>query len=337
MALVRRLPSIRFLIVAFFAIWSHQSATAQSAESFFKGKNFTYIISAGAGGGYDLYGRLTAEFMQKHMPGSTVVVKNMPGAGHLIGANALYASPADGYTLGTFSTGLIYNQLSQSNNVRYDLTKMSWIGKAGTDPRVIVIASQHPVKDYPDFIAQKTPLNFAASGPGSASYVEMMLLGKSLGMPIRILTGYTGSNDQLAMRRGEIAGTIGSRSSVQQFVENGYGRLIAQIGGSEKDVPQLSDFSMSESARASIALIKSQGDIARLTAGPPGIPANRLTILINAYRDAMNDPALHDRANKLGYSIEPAFGDDVRRIIEVALQQSDETIRLLTEALNPPK
>lgn len=337
MAIVRRLPGVLFFVASFFAAWSNQNVAAQSADAFFKGKSFTYIISAGAGGGYDLYGRLTAEFMQKHMPGSTVVVKNMPGAGHLIGANALYASPADGYTFGTFSTGLIYNQLSQSNNVRYDLTKMSWIGKAGTDPRVIVIASQLPVKDYPEFLAHKTPLNFAASGPGSASYVEMMLLGKSLGMPIRILTGYTGSNDQLAMRRGEIAGTIGSRSSVQQFIENGYGRLIAQIGGSEKDVPQLSEYATSESSQKSIALIKSQGDIARLTAGPPSIPAHRLTLLINAYRDAMNDSTLHDRAMKLGYSIEPAFGDDVRRIIDLALQQSDDTIALLKEALNPPK
>jgi tripartite-type tricarboxylate transporter receptor subunit TctC len=337
MTYVCRNSGIMGLMLIFFIAGSHQNAWAQSAESFFRGKSFTYIISAGAGGGYDLYGRLTAEFMQKHMPGSTVVVKNMPGAGHLIGANALYASPADGYTFGTFSTGLIYNQLSQSNNVRYDLTKMSWIGKAGTDPRVILIASQSPIKTYPELIANKVPQNFAASGPGSASYVEMMLLGKNLGLPIRILTGYTGSNDQLAMRRGEIMGTIGSRSSVQQFVENGYGRLVAQIGGSEKDTPQLSEFNMSDAAKRSIALIKSQGDIARPTAGPPAIPENRLAFLIEAYRAAMSDPSLLDRATKFGYSIEPAFGEDVRNIIELALQQSDETIALLKEALTVPK
>ena len=139
------------------------------------------------------------------------------------------------------------------------------------------------------------------------------------------------------MRRGEITGTIGSRSSVQQFVENGYGRLIAQIGGSEQDTPQLSDFTMSDAAKRSIALIKSQGDIARPTAGPPAIPANRLAFLIEAYRAAMNDPSLQERATKFGYSIEPAFGDDVRNIIELALQQSDETIALLKEALTAPK
>jgi hypothetical protein len=63
------------------------------------------------GGGYDSYGRLVAEYMQRNLPGSTFVVKNVPGAGHIIGANSIYASKADGLTLGTFNTGLIYNQL----------------------------------------------------------------------------------------------------------------------------------------------------------------------------------------------------------------------------------
>jgi len=314
-----------------------QEAQAQSSDAFYRNKNFTYIISAGAGGGYDVYGRLTAEFMQKHLPGSTFVVKNMPGAGHLIGANALYASPADGYTIGTFSPGLIYNQLSKSNGVRYDLTKMSWIGKAGTDPRVIMVAAQVPINSYSELIGHGGKLNFSASGLGSASYVEMMLLAKTVNLPIRILTGYSGSSDQLAMRRGEIAGTIGSLSSVQQFVDNGFGRLIAQIGGSTKGTPHLSDFDMSENARKSVALIQSQSDMSRLTAAPPGITAEKLAILIDAYRKAMNDPALQDRATKLGYPVEPAFGDDVRKIVETALKQSDETIALLKEALTEQK
>lgn len=325
------------LLIGIVSGLANQRALAQNADSFYRNKNFTYIISAGAGGGYDVYGRLTAEFMQKHLPGSTFIVKNMPGAGHLIGANALYASAADGYTIGTFSPGLIYNQLSKSTGVRYDLTKMSWIGKAGTDPRVIMIAAQAPINSYSEFINYKNKLNFSASGPGSASYVEMLLLMKTVGLPIRILTGYSGSSDQLAMRRGEIAGTIGSRSSVQQFVDNGYARLIAQIGGSGKEIPHLSDLTTGENARRSIALIQSQSDMSRLTAGPPDIAPPKMSILVEAYRKAMSDPALQDRATKLGYPVEPAFGDDVRKIVEAALMQSDETVALLKEALNEPK
>jgi len=312
-------------------------AFAQDRSSFYKNRTFSYIISAGAGGGYDLYGRLVAEFMQRQLPGSTFVVKNMAGAGHLIGANALYASPPDGYTLGSFSTGLIYNQISKNASVRFDLTKMSWIGKAGTDPRVVVISATSPIKTFDEFLQQKELQNFAASGLGSASYVEMILLSRTMKLPIKVLTGYQGSADQLAMRRGEIVGTIGSRSSLQQFVNNGYGRFIAQIGGLDTDVPQMSAWARDESGANSIALIQSQGDIARLTAGPPGIPADRLNILIDAYRNALNDPDLQARAIKFGYPIEPAYGEEVAKIINKALQQSDETTTLLTEALKPQK
>ena len=314
-----------------------QTAAAQTGAAFSSGRTFNYIISAGAGGGYDLYGRLTAEFMQRHLPGSTFIVRNMPGAGHLIGANALYASPADGYTLGAFSTGLIYNQISKNTAVRFDLAKMSWIGKAGSDPRVVVIAAHSPIKTFDEFLAAKEPLNFATSGLGSASYIEMLLLSRTLNMPIRILTGYSGSADQLAMRRGEIHGTLGSRSSLQSFVDNGYGRFIAQIGGRDAEPPQMSQWAKDEAAAHSIALIQSQGDIARLTAAPPGVPAERLRLLIDAYREAMNDPALQARAEKFGYPIEPAYGEEVAQIVARALRQPPEIVDLLTKSLKEPK
>ena len=112
-------------------------ALAQGGADFYKGKTVTYIVATAPGGGYDLYGRLVAEYMQKYLPGSTFVVKNMPGAGHLVGTNTIYASRPDGLTIGTFNTGLIYNQLIKADGAKFDLTKMSWIGKAATEPRVV--------------------------------------------------------------------------------------------------------------------------------------------------------------------------------------------------------
>jgi tripartite-type tricarboxylate transporter receptor subunit TctC len=329
--------SVKVWLIGALAAFNVSAAHADSGADFYKGKTVTYIISASAGGGYDTYGRLVAEFMQRNLPGSTFVVRNMPGAGHLIGANALYASKPDGLTIGSFGTGLIYNQISGNAKVLFDLAKMSWIGKAASDPRVVLIASHIPVKTFEEFMAQKTPLNFSASGLGSASYIEMTMLASRLNMPIRILTGYSGSGDQLAMRRGEIAGTIGSRSSIQPFVNNGYGRMIAQIGGSETDLPQLSTFVKDPKAQALITLIKSQGDIARLTAGPPGIPADRLNALIETYKRAMNDKELQARADKFGYPVDPAYGEDVLKIVKEALDQPEETRALLIEALKAGK
>jgi tripartite-type tricarboxylate transporter receptor subunit TctC len=236
---------------------------AQQGADFFNGKTVTYIVSTAPGGGYDTYGRLVAEYMQKHLPGSTIVVKNMPGAGHVIGANAIFASRPDGLTIGTFNTGLIYNQLIGLEGVKFDLTKMSWIGKASSDPRVVVMAQQSPVKTFQELMVQKTPINMGTAGVGSASYVETVMLTNTLRLPAKPVTGYNGSEDQLALRRGEISGVVASRSTYEQFVKNGYGRFIAQIGGGEKDVPQLASLVSDPAAKRLIALIQSQGDIAR--------------------------------------------------------------------------
>jgi tripartite-type tricarboxylate transporter receptor subunit TctC len=312
-------------------------ALAQSGVDFFKGKTVTYIVSTAPGGGYDSYGRLVADAMQKHLPGSTFIVKNMPGAGHLIGANAIYASKPDGLTIGTFNTGLIYNQAIKHEGVKFDLEKMSWLGKAASDPRVIAISATSPIKTYKDLLAQKDPVNFSTAGLGSASYVETTMLASALKLPVKILTGYNGSDDQLAMRRGEITGSIASRSSWEQFVGNGYGRFIAQIGGNEKDIPQLGPQVTDPNGKALVALVQSQGDIARLTAGPPGIPKDVLDALRGAYKAALEDPDLLEKAKKLGLPIEPLYGDDVLKKVKEALNQSPETVALLKKALEAEK
>ena len=306
---------------------------ASNPADFYKGKTVTYIVATSAGGGYDLYGRLVADFMQKHLPGSTFVVKNMPGAGHLIGANAIYASKPDGLTLGTFNTGLIYNQLIGREGVKFDLTKMSWIGKAASEPRSFIISAKSPIKSFKDLQESKQTVNFGTSGIGSASYVETKILADALKLPIKIIPGYSGTEDLMAMRREEIVGIIGSRSSFEEFVKNGYGRYIAQIGGKETDVPQLSSLVTDPNARTLIALIRSQGEVSRLTAGPPDIPKDRLEALRNAYRQAMADKDLQARAAKLGRPLDPGIGDEVLAEIKEALDQPPATIALLAKTL----
>lgn len=308
-------------------------AFGQSGADFFNGKTVTYIVATSPGGGYDTYGRLVAEYMQRHLPGSTFVVRNMPGAGHMIGANAIYAAKPDGLTIGTFNTGLIYNQLIRHSGARFDLNRMSWVGKAAYDPRVMAIAQQSPIKSYQDLVGQKQPVNFAAAGIGSAAYVETVMLASALKLPIKILTGYNGNDDMLAMRRGEITGTISARSTWDPFVKNGYARYVAQIGGDETDVPQLASMVADPGAKALIALIQTQCDVSRLTAAPPDLPADRLATLRTAYRMALEDKELIAKADKHGLPIRPAYGDSVRAMVKEALNQTPETVALLAQSL----
>ncbi|MGO4350332.1 Bug family tripartite tricarboxylate transporter substrate binding protein [Rhizobium sp. RAF36] len=309
------------------------SAFAQEGPDFFNGKTVNYIVATAPGGGYDTNGRLVAQFMQKHLPGSTFVVQNMPGAGHLIGANFIYASDPDGLTFGTFNTGLIYGQLAGNPGIKFDLAQMSWIGKVSSDPRVIVVSKDSGINSYEDLANLKEPIKFASAGVGSASTIETTMLVKALGLKIEVVSGYNGSDDQLAMRRGEVQGIIGSRSTFQPFVDAGNGKLIAQIGGSETDIPQLASLVNNDDAKRVIALVESQSDISRLTAGPSDIPADRLKALRDAYQAATSDPEFLAKAKEIGVPVDPKIGDDVGSLVKGAMNQTPEVVSFLKESL----
>ena len=315
-------------------------AQAQSPAEFFKGKTLTYVVATAPGGGYDNYGRLIVEYMQPNLPGVTIVVKNMPGAGHLIGANFIYSAKPDGLTIGTFNTGLIYNQLIDRQGVKLDLTKMSWIGKASSDPRVMIAsATNQTIKNYDSLIAKGEPFKIAVSGVGASNYNEVQMLQQALGVNIRAIAGYNGNEDQMAMRRGEIDLGFGSLSAFENFIKNNFGRPLFAVGGRTGDIPQLRALAKSPSKEgaAIIALIESQGEIARLTAGPPAIPADRLAAVRGAYQKALEHPELKARADKLGLPIEPAYGEDVAKLVREALDQTPETVALVTKILNTKK
>ena len=112
------------------------AANAQTPADFYKGKTLTWIVSTGPGGGHDFYARLILKHMAKLMPDTTLIVKNVGGAGHIMGANMVYHSKPDGLTIGSFSTGLVYGQIVGMQGIQFDLGKMSWIGKASSDTRV---------------------------------------------------------------------------------------------------------------------------------------------------------------------------------------------------------
>lgn len=322
-----------WLVATALAFTGMGTALAQSGTEYFAGKTVNFIVATDPGGGYDAYGRLTAEFMQRHLPGSTFVVRNMPGAGHIIGANYIYASEPDGLTIGTFNTGLIYSQLVGDDGVRFDLGKMSWIGKVASDPRVMVMSTQSGIETFDDLMAQETNIKWATCGIGCASTVEGRMLKQILNLPIDIITGYDGSEDQMALRRGEAFGMIASKSSVAPLVNDGQAHYIAQIGGSSPDVPQLSSLTDDPAALRAISLMDAQVSVLRFIAGPPAIPEDALKTLQDAFEAAVNDPEFAARAESMGLPIDPLVGEPVREAILQALSQNEETVNFLREAL----
>ena len=307
-----------------------------SAEAFFRGKTITYIVATSPGGGYDTYGRLVARYMAKYLPGTKIIVRNLPGAGHVIGADTIYAARPDGLTIGTFNTGLIYMQLLQAPGVRFDLTRMSWIGKAASDPRVLVVSRKSGVANVRELIdPSKPPTVLFAAGMGSAGYLDTRLAAVAIHLNVRLIPGYGGSEGTMSMLRGETSGTIGSESSYAGFVSQGEGSYLLQFGGPRGGpIPHAMPFATTPDARKLLALIGAESEVSRLTAGPPGIPANRLELLRRVYLEALADPGLQAQARKMDAPVDPSGGRQVQDVIDQALQLPPSSLRLLRQAVD---
>ena len=309
-------------------------ASDDSESNFFVGKTVTYIVSTDPGGNYDAYGRLIAGYMEQHLPGSRILVKNVPGAGHIIGANQTYNAKPDGLTIGTFNTGLIYAQILNRKGILFDLADMSYLGKAAGEPRGLVVSVNSPYQSFSDLQNARETVKMAASGVGSAAYAETRLISDAFDLNVELITGYRGNSGEMAMLRGEVQGQLASLSSLQRFVDSGDGRVVLQVGGSPADgVPRASDLANSETARAIVDLIVLQTELARITAGPPGIPVDRLRQLRAAYQAVLEDPGLLAESEKRGMPIEPLYGEEVRERVVAALNQSSQIQALIAKAM----
>jgi tripartite-type tricarboxylate transporter receptor subunit TctC len=313
---------------------------AGSARAFFTGKTMTYVVATEPGGGYDTYGRLVARYIGKYLDVSRVVVKNVPGGGHMRGAHEIYNARPDGLTIGTFNSGLIYSQILRTDGVGLDLNAMTWLGKAGVDARVFVVSKASGIRSVDDIRTRGRPLVFGSSGLGTQGYNDALLLSYVLGVSPKFVFGLAANDAQLSMMRGEIEAEVGAFSSHRSFLDNGYGYALFRIGGGTGDeaaIPDGEPFATSDEARALVELIRTQAALLRWTGGPPGISPERTALLRQAYWAALADPELLREAAKLKIAIAPMDGETLAREIARVTSQPPRASARLAELLAPSR
>jgi len=324
--IVRLFP---FLISLFAVGGGGPAHAADATGDFVDGRTITYIVSTDPGGGYDTYGRLLARHIEKYLPGARVIVRNVPGAGQIIGANTIYAARPDGLTLGIFNTGLIYGQLLGLEGIQFDLREMSWIGSLAAEGRTLVVSNLSGIQDIRDMQESEREFLMASAGLGSSSYVETKILEAALHLNVRIISGMLGGDTELSMLRGEIAGSLNATSSHDEFVSRGDGKYILSISGGESHlpgVPQARDLVEDAEDLRLLRLVETVGDLGRLTVGPPNIPADRLEFLRAAFMAAARDSELLAQATALNIPVAPTSGSDVESKLRTALDQPPELI-----------
>jgi len=305
-------------------------AHAQSAADFYKGRNVELYIGYSVGGAYDLYARVIARHLGKHIPGNpTIVPKNMEGAGSLRLANWLYNVGAkDGTVFGTIGRGTAFDPLLGSKGAQFSADKFTWIGSANNEVSICVAWKGSGVTRLEDVMSRE----LIVGGTGQAADTDQFprILNGVLGTKFKIVTGYPGGNDvTLAMERGEVKGRCGwSWSSVlathKRWVDDKSITILAQLSLSKHpdlpDVPLIMDFAKSDDQQRIFKLIFARQVMGRPYLAPPGVPAERAEALRKAFMDTMQDPEFLAEAEKSQLEITPVSGAEVERLVKEIYQ-----------------
>lgn len=304
------------------------------AAEYYDGKTIKLIVSTKPGGGYDLYGRMMAKSMQKYLPGSKIIVKNRPGAGHIIGCSEIFHSKPDGLTFGTFNRALPMAQLAELKGVKFDLPRMSWLGSPASDLYILVMVPKFKTVDD---IRNAPEVKLASAGLGSQANVTAELFKKMMSFDnIKVIPGYGGGEAELAMMRGEVDGVFASLSSLMSFIEEGNGNIILFIGKSKpqgyENVPLLSDIVTDPEYLPVVGFLNTLNVLARPFAGPPGIPADRLKILRDAFNKACSDPDFLSFAEKSEVPVDLTEGEDAAALVSSMMTLSPDLKKIIKDA-----
>jgi len=315
----------RVLVTAAATLLAPTSGHADSVADFYRGKSVELLIGYSGGGGYDVYARLLARHIGRHIPGNpSIVPRNMPGAGSLVLANWLYnVAPKDGTAFGIIGRGTPFDPLLGIDAAKFDPAKYTWMGSMNNEVSVCVSWHTSGVTKFEEL--QQRELVVGGTGPSADTDQFPRITNAVLGTKFKIVSGYPGGNDiSLAMERGEVQGRCGwSWSSVIATRMDWYKQkkihVLIQLALEKHDdlptVPLVVDLAKNEDDRATLRLIFARQVLGRPFLAPPGLPRDRAEALRKAFMATMKDKAFLADADKAKLEITPVSGEAIQKIM----------------------
>jgi tripartite-type tricarboxylate transporter receptor subunit TctC len=276
-------------------------AQADPVQEFYAGKTVTLITGYSAGGGFDLYSRIIANYLGKYIPGQPrIVVQNMPGAGSLRAASHVFnVAPKDGSVISLTRAPVIAPLLGSSGGSGFDVSKFTWLGSGASDLTVCALLGAPKVNSMADAIQH--PFTLGGLGPGSDEDMYTKILRKLFGIKAQLVSGYPGGAEMvLAVERGELDGRCGwAFSSIKiskpDWIATKKIKFLTVLALERSpelpDVPAIMEFATTERQKQILGFVLNAQTLGRPFVAPPGIPADRAAALRKAFEATMADQA----------------------------------------------
>jgi tripartite-type tricarboxylate transporter receptor subunit TctC len=318
-------------------------ARSQTAEEFYKGRQLTMIVFAGAGSTYDIYARLLVRHLGNHIPGHpTFIVQNMVGAGGLKVVDYLYRiAPTDGSVMGTIGRGLPFEPMLGQNTVNFDPLRFTWIGSMNHDVTVAMAWHTAKVKTFEDL--QQDDLLVPGTGAGADSEIIPLAINSFAGTRFKIIEGYRDTSiAALAMERGELDGlAYWSWSAIEaahpDWIKDKKVDLLFHTGehpiAAVLDLRSIRNLVQNPTDKKALDLLLAREILGRPFLAPPGVPADRAAVLRSAFADTLRDPQFQQDAQQARLDTDLITGEEVDTVLKDSAAAPSEVIDRLKQAL----
>jgi tripartite-type tricarboxylate transporter receptor subunit TctC len=311
------------------------TAAAQSVEDFYRGKTINVIIGYPPAGANDIYARLVARHIGKHLPGRPdAIARNMPGGGSLVAANHIFnVAPKDGTVLGLIVPTAPLEERLGAANVRFKAAQFNWIGRLAPTPNVTFVMSKVPVKSIQDVMKRETLL--AATGRSSTVAIYPTMLNHLVGTRFKLVMGYKGSAEaMLAMERGEAEGHSttwdGVKSRAVNHLRNKTITILVQYGlkrhSELPDIPTSVELGRTPEQIEALRVFANATEVGRFILSTPDTPPDRILALRRAFDAMVKDPSFIADAKAAKVELGPLAGEELQKLVAEVANVSSATV-----------
>ena len=294
---------------------------AQDVAQFYRGKQIELVSGGDTGTLYDTWARVVAQFLPRYVPGSpAIIVKFMPGAGHIKATNYLYSvAPKDGSSVGMISQGVpTVAVLRNRPGLEADFDRFHFLGSTDKPSQVCVAGKASQIQSGRELFSKE--LTVGGAGAGSGVSAIPIFLRETLGMKFKLIEGYKSAVEVLlAIERGEVDGMCQTYQGVVHGLPNALqdGRLKLLFNLESEpiqgaDAPTIRSLISDPDQVRMITFFSLNSQMGRPMLLPPGTPADRVAALQNAFDSMVRDPEYVAAAMRQGLDPSPSSGRELR-------------------------
>jgi tripartite-type tricarboxylate transporter receptor subunit TctC len=273
--MIRRLALVSFVLLL--------AATPGLAQEKYPGRPIDFIVTWGTGGGADSMARQIGVLAQPIL-GVALPVSNVPGASGNTGMAQVLNAKADGYTIATYIQDTLMTV--PMGLAKHTVKDFEWIVRTQVADSFLFVKSDSPFRTAQELLrhAQANPgkLRVAATGFGTVDDVTVRFLEKKGHKMITV--PYPKPGERYAAALGGHAEVLYEQAGdVLQYLKAGQLRPLVIFA--ERRHPAFPDVPSSKELGLDITLPQFRGIAAR-----KGVPADRVQVLADAFRKAMDTP-----------------------------------------------